>query len=383
MIIPVPILWGRQPVLRQQDQIDRAVDNRNYRLIAGLSIDRGFEHVVGVLFISVGHGKFIRCRHTVETSVPISAALRKSCWEFLEHKNNDLGTFNSLLSDLSAIQASVVERLKIEAGKYVDRILAVSVSDPGFWRQDFDGRISYSSFCDATRLAELCGVSVIDNFPAADIAAGGNGGPLDVLPLWLLAADRNARVARQERFVLQVGDATTLLRLPVSDGLDAELPDFELWRLHDCAFVRHKADSKKLFSAPTSANSQFNISAIEPILRMAIGQKHSDTRVELICVSAEKQSTNLVSQLSTAFPTVSTIDVAKLGCSSSAVPAVLTAILGLMHIDQLPANVPWLTGANSQRILGRLTLGRPSNWRQLVRVMADYQPAAMKLKDAV
>jgi hypothetical protein len=42
-----------------------------------------------------------------------------------------------------------------------------------------------------------------------------------------------------------------------------------------------------------------------------------------------------------------------------------------------------LTGANSQRILGRLTIGRASNWRQLLRAMADYQPAAMKLKDAV
>jgi anhydro-N-acetylmuramic acid kinase len=42
-----------------------------------------------------------------------------------------------------------------------------------------------------------------------------------------------------------------------------------------------------------------------------------------------------------------------------------------------------LTGAEGQRILGRLTPGRPSNWRQLVRVMADFHPAPMKLKDAV
>lgn len=383
MIIPVPILWGRQPVIRQQDQIDRAVYNRNYRLIAGLSIGCGFDQVVGVLFVSVGHGKFIRCRHTVESSVPIPAALRKNCLEFFECKNNDLGTLNSLLCDLAAIQAAVVERLKIEAGKFVDRILAVSVSDPGLWRQDFDGRISYSSFCDATRLAEICGVSVIDNFPAADIATGGSGGPLDALPFWLLAADRNARVARQERFVLQVGERTTLLRLPVSDGLDAELPDFEMWQWQNHDFVRYTPDSKKLFSASAAKNNRFEISAVEPILHKAISQTVNDTKVELIVASTEDQATSLFSQLSTTFPKVAVVAVSKLGCSPTAVPAALTAILGLMYIDQLPANVPWLTGANSQRILGRLTLGRPSNWRQLVRVMADYQPAAMKLKDAV
>jgi 1,6-anhydro-N-acetylmuramate kinase len=383
MIIPVPNLWKGKPEIRQQDQIDRAVSNRNYRLIAGLSIDRSFEQVTGVLFISGGHGKFIRCRHTVETSIPISAVLRKSCLRFFEGQDNDQGTFHSLLSDLASIQAAVVERLKIEAGKFVDRILAVSVSDPGLWRKDFDGRISYSSFCDATRLAELCGISVIDNFPAADIAAGGNGSPLDALPFWLLAADRNPRVARQERFVLQVNEQTTLLRLPVSDGLDSELPEFELWQLQDCSFIRCTSESHFRPSTSTVPDPETILAALDPVIRGAIGQSDNDHHVELICVDAKAPPANLASRLTTAYPILSVIDVANLGCPATSVAAALTAILGLMHIDQLPSNVPWLTGANAQRILGRLTLGRPSNWRQLVRVMADYQPAAMKLKDAV
>ena len=63
--------------------------------------------------------------------------------------------------------------------------------------------------------------------------------------------------------------------------------------------------------------------------------------------------------------------------------ALVAAILGMFHIDQLPSNLPSLTGANSQRILGRLTPGRPSNWRQLIRAMAQHHPAPMKLKDAI
>ena len=62
---------------------------------------------------------------------------------------------------------------------------------------------------------------------------------------------------------------------------------------------------------------------------------------------------------------------------------VVAAVLGLLHIDQMPANVPWLSGADCQRILGRVNPGRPSNWRQLIRAMADFQPAPMKLKDAI
>jgi len=63
--------------------------------------------------------------------------------------------------------------------------------------------------------------------------------------------------------------------------------------------------------------------------------------------------------------------------------ALVAALLGMFHIDQLPGNLPTLTGARSQRILGRLTPGRPSNWRQLIRAMAQHHPAPMKLKDAI
>ena len=35
------------------------------------------------------------------------------------------------------------------------------------------------------------------------------------------------------------------------------------------------------------------------------------------------------------------------------------------------------------RTLGNLVPGRPANWRKLVMEMADFQPPAMKLKDAV
>ncbi len=59
------------------------------------------------------------------------------------------------------------------------------------------------------------------------------------------------------------------------------------------------------------------------------------------------------------------------------------AMLGLLHLDQFPANHPDITGAEHQRLLGRLTPGRPENWRWVIRSMADYHPPAMRLRDAI
>ena len=64
-------------------------------------------------------------------------------------------------------------------------------------------------------------------------------------------------------------------------------------------------------------------------------------------------------------------------------PSLMASLLGFMHIDQMAANMPSLTGAHQQRILGRLTPGRPNSWRNLLREMADHEPSAMKLRDAV
>jgi hypothetical protein len=103
-----------------------------------------------------------------------------------------------------------------------------------------------------------------------------------------------------------------------------------------------------------------------------------------ICVAAiAPLETCLINRFQQQMPKVKVNSISQLGYSADCLPAVIAALLGLLHIDQMPANLPWLSGANSQRILGRLTPGRPANWRQLVRSMADFQPPPMKLRDAV
>ncbi len=91
----------------------------------------------------------------------------------------------------------------------------------------------------------------------------------------------------------------------------------------------------------------------------------------------------LINELRVCFDSIEFRRFDEIGLNPQYIDSVATAVLGLMHIDQMPANIPWLTGCQFPRVLGRLTPGRPSNWRQVIMEMADYRPPVMKLREAV
>ncbi len=436
-------------------RIDRAIDDRNYRLTAGISISNRFEDVQGALVVSQGHGKYLRVRHVVAASAPISPVIRQGCLEIIQGQLRDIDQLSQLISDLAEPQAMVIEQLKCQAGKYVDRVLAVAVCDPGIWDQDFDGRVSYTPFCDATRLAELSGVTVIDAFPARDLAVGGSGRRLESLPYWIMFGDRNPRVASQSRLLVSIEDRCRLYLLPASDGLDSEVPQIHLFESLGTGFLteliqrrfpdlqvptewdRLYADGRQIPALRTrweSVDREFgnlpgfsslNLpiregsppdfveadrsmrladvtedymrdNAVEcgDILRTGIRWVVDQTLKQLPNVGMLKAGQIMVScpatiqascinQFTQLLSDTRVMTTRQAGIDGGELAPVVAALLGLFHIDQMPANLPWLTGADCQRILGRLTPGRPSNWRQLVRIMADFKPAPMKLKDAI
>ena len=507
MIFPTLALWSNADPQDAVGRIDRALNDRNHRLMAGLSITKKFDRVQGALVVSQGNGKYVRLRHVVESSETIPESIRRDCREFTLHQNNDCGQLSQALSDLAEVQATVVEKLKCAAGKYVDRVLAVSVCDPGFWQKDFDGSVSYMPMCDPTRLAELCGVTVIDAFPARDLCVGGKAKTLDALPNWILFADRNSKIASQTRCLVCVDDSTQSFLLPASDGLDAELPAIQHFQTIGFEFLNEvvrrcfprselgqdsndryrqlnrlyadglnteslrkkwetrvatigtgfRGSHESLDGQPneleshrdqlpgnSSKNRQDSTdsrsSNLSPLTRAIVADaeaflterpdglssvvrtgvrwvvdlviqdllartqfnsnqscaesKNSDCKIAQVLVACPAQYEacliNQIRQLlgeSQALNSVTVLPTKQLqepkGIGHDELPSVHAALLGLFHIDQMPANIPWITGADSQRILGRLTPGRPANWRQLVRVMADFQPPPMKLKDAI
>jgi hypothetical protein len=59
------------------------------------------------------------------------------------------------------------------------------------------------------------------------------------------------------------------------------------------------------------------------------------------------------------------------------------ALLGLLHLDQIPANATGITGARIPRVLGRLTPGSLTNWNRLVRELANARPSVVALRSAM
>lgn len=470
--------WNPKPLDNSADRIERALLDRTRRLVAGLHVDAKFENVTGSLVVARGRGKSLRVLYCDSISLPIPDVTKSNCREMIASgvANTD---FRNSIGELAEVQATAIEQLKLKAGKYVDRILAISVTDPGLWQKDFDGTVSYMSLCDATRLAERTGVSVIDAWPDRDLAVGGKGYPLDPMCFWLLQADRNKRIARQVNVSIKVEGQTRGYLLPPSDGLDVESPslrtvvtegmnlingllalssvesiaspkvrqllvsgvhskellaqwkqidsnvDLKTKRMLDVAAdecnvslsaeellctamtwisagcedgILNAMQHLKSDFAHKRAELEHQIAETPRLRKSGAGLleafDHSSPEFALpgnIMIDAPNQiSDALVSRLQNRFtdthiasswqsllPESSTIHGTIDG------PSLMASLLGFMHIDQIAANMPMITGARQQRILGRLTPGRPNSWLNLLREMADHEPPAMKLRDAV
>jgi hypothetical protein len=439
-------------------RIDRTLEDRGHRLIAGLSMASNFDRIDAVLMVATGHGKYLRIKHSEAEHLLLPHDLRVELTDLTSQSNPSLADTRQLATDLAIHQASLFEKIKCRAGKYVDRILAIAVTDPGLWWNDFDGSQQYASLCDPMRLSQLTGTTVVDDFPARDVAAGGRGICLDALPLWFLHADRAPKIAADHRMMLQLNQHSAGYWLPASDGLDAELPNIAqirsapsteflnglLSRKHP-ATLNHQSESagssqsshsspERLYADGTRNNdlierwnnawnnfqkdTSFAHQSTEAIdaklIQIVESAAYEDVPakdtirsavywvIDLILadISPAKSRADhvyfatdspLTSCLINQFIQAADFDKSRVhgvppisgATPDTSMSAISAATLGLLHIDQMPANFPKLTGATEQRILGRLSMGSPSNWRQLLREMADFHPPAMKLRDAV
>ena len=473
-------------------QIDRALDRRTRRLMIGLHVPPTFDRVDGAMVVVQGHGKFMRPIFAAGTHESISDFQRDECLALVESSSPSLHDAVVCRLGLADIQSVVAARLKPEAGKFVDRILGVGVTDPGIWTCDgFDDTRRYSSLCQTDRLAAITGLSVIDSFPAQDVEAGGAGYPLGPLPSWLLLADRSRRVATRAAVSVSLGESVRGYLLPPSDGLDATVPDImpfdtpgiewfqELSSLErqrssstldPARFLGGVADAELIGQwnkLPTgkTMDQEFVISSVAvaakrlragaslpdvlcsamkftidhviaavddglavlaqqwdreaarlqsesasqmrtPIIKLSTARhvpwSNVDERLKPDFAHVGNVMVNgpdavmpvLMSQLinrlkdrgladdSTRFGTVDGF-ISSSASSTPSLAAIESALMGLMHVDQMAGNLPDLTGASKQRILGRLTPGHPHSWRHLLCEMADFQPTAMKLRDAI
>ena len=429
--------FGRNP-LDPAQHIDRVIADRSYRLAIGLSLSECLQTVQGCLLVTQGNGKYLRLKQSVSASREVPSPIVDELKRVTSIAEPSFQDVSAVTADLAQIQYSLVEELKSHAGRYVDRLLIVACDDPGLWLRDIDQQTIYQPICDPVSLAEMCGITVVDSFPTRDIASQGSGESIHMLPMWLLLADRSGRVSRHDSIVFSIGEKLTATYLPASDGLDSEIPEIRaahgpglsllrsiaapagnvsdaklvqlnidgqvnedlllklktLTRENQDAFLSdlHSSSLKPsdivrtgvVYTIGSLSNSiQSSINDAIKVARSTrdIHQLSNNPKIEVDC--STELAGIFINQIRRQWPECQVSSLNHSGLTSNYLAAASTAILGLLFVDQMPANIPRITGADSQRILGRVTPGKPSNWRLLLCEMADFQPPAMRLRDAV
>ena len=445
MIFPMPPVWFGTP----QDEkvarrIDRYEDSKHNRMLVGLHVANDFSKLSGALLVVSGHGKYLQVSTWKSIESPVPDELRDQLQTLQNAETHNLTELRAAQSELASHQAVLVQDLKETAGKYVDRILALSLTEPGLWRDDFDGRQIYFPMSLPAQLAELTGLNVIDALPNEDVENGGTGRQLELLPLWLILADRHRRAATESRVVVMMEEATRVVFLPGSDGADVQLPEIlsvnviglEFVELVDQHFrknrnaevageaqqlhrlVNGRANQELLASwrsclkkGELMSDSSTSSKLLQAILTLTEPPSYEDVLRSIVVFCADQIleqinrfgnrlplgkvsicgdgafSTLMLNELTNRKQNTSQQWLKRSSLDSLgdlvALKAVLAGMQGFLFIDQMPSSLPWITGCHTPRILGRITKGRPVTWKQLLVEMADYRPPAMKLREAI
>ena len=445
MIFPMPPIWfGTPHDEKVARRIDRYEGSKLNRMLIGLHVANDFSKLSGALLVVSGHGKYLRISTWKSIESPVPDDLRERLQAIQNAETHNLTEMRAAQSELASHQSVLIQDLKESAGKYVDRILALSLTEPGLWRDDFDGRQIYFPLSLPAQLAELTGLNVIDALPNEDVESGGSGKQLELLPLWLAMADRDQRAATESRVVVMMAEATRVVFLPGSDGADVELPEVLSANVMGTEFVElveqhfrktmNPNDSREFQQLHRLVNGRANQTLlaswrsclkknesmsdsttlsrmIEAILTLPEAPSYEDVMRSIVVFCADQVleqierfgkrlplgkvsvcgdgafSTLVLTELTNRKQNTDLQWLNRLSTDSLGDPAALQAVLagmqGFLFIDQMPSSLPWITGCHTPRILGRVTKGRPVTWKQLLEEMADYRPPAMKLREAI
>ena len=332
---------------------------------------------------------------------------------------------------LAELQAQLVLDLCSAVGLPPSQLLTVGVYDSGGWAFREQTPVGYWPLCDATRLAERTGLSVIDAFSARDLAQGGLGGPLLAMPTWFLL-----RHPHRNRLILELGGAFRLTYLPAGldrDSLEQVL-SFDVgpgWQLIDRLERQHAEALRNLPQPWTAAGHirgtlierwlaqpalhqplpRWQSSGVSPVDFLKTAADHAapaadqlrsalhflaeavrlarvnhlppDPIDEVILTGPVRRHELLQEELKRCFGQVPLVPLDDLGLADPAFEPAQAALLAMFFLDQIPCNLPSVTGVDVPRVLGRLTPGAPSNWMRLVKELAESKGTLMSLRSAL
>jgi anhydro-N-acetylmuramic acid kinase len=351
-----------------------------------------------------------------------------------------LALLTTLRTQLTELEASLVCELLGELSLPAASVLAVGIHDPGIWTcaPTSSAPVGFLGLCDPARLAEITGLCVVDAFPCRDLAAGGQGGPITAIAEWLLLRD-----ARHTRVLLDLGQTARITYLPAMSvpNAAARVLAFEVGpgtRLLDALTQRLTAGQNKFdpggrlavqgkqipellehwlrdpyFERPLP---RWNPRGVRPerflmdSMQMAIDagwtvrdllctathfvadavtsairrRLPDDLPLDQIVVTGGGQHNGmLLREIGARLPRLPIVRLADLGIAPEAFGPATIGLLAALQLDQTPGNSTAITGADTPRVLGRLTPGSPQHWQQLLVTIAGNPTAVRPLRSAI
>ena len=345
----------------------------------------------------------------------------------------DLALFCHVTRELASVEEEAFDELLNESRLTGHDVLALGIHDPGIRCSTSNG-VFYQSLCDAPFLAEQTGMNIIDAFPLQDIASRGCGGPVLTMPTWIFLKSET-----QNRLLLDLGRTARITFLPQavnsfsSQQIDCQdivpcgaLLDALTWELtqgkqtidfggkltvQGCQIPELLAELRLLAKKTTTRNplgispESFITTALrkttsghsyQDVLSTAcyfiaevIAEKiqakldEAGTQTEILLSGSARQHGMLLNLISTALHQHPMTTTARFGFPSETFDSICVALLSFMYVDRIPSSLPHLTGADTTKPLGRLTVGSSVNWQRLLQSMLQTKPAVRSLRSAM
>lgn len=104
---------------------------------------------------------------------------------------------------------------------------------------------------------------------------------------------------------------------------------------------------------------------------------------EIVVHAEEGDATLFRREIASRKKKVKVLSTSELGVEEGTLDAVGVAMLCFLYLDQVPGNLPLLTGADVGRVLGELTPGSPQSWQILLQELGGSAAAIRPLRSAL
>lgn len=410
---------------------------RSYpRLAIGISYTPGSRSIETTLVRALGRGVHLVCDILKWESFQLPDDLCK----ILSHSSPGelcLSRMAQAKADLAEFCASAIRPFIAYSKRHHDDALVIGLHQLGVWIDDRISGSMYEPVCSNSILAETTGITVVDDFPARDLAHGGLGGPTNLLSDWILVGDRSGIPGIRNRGVLRLEEVFRLNLIPnrdnhqvpsnyvsatINPGMNLIRAIYNTFRTSfPTSFAKDYSAQGKIIrplleawqQIPTAVEPWAHDFKLDPRYIQALNQQleAAESPLQDVYSSAVRYlGLNLCQRLSECIPDSMPIseiiltgtlqkDGAFLSLLKAELPFAVTpsqhvnglleidsaaaAIMAIARIDQLIGNAYRSSKVKVPRCLGRVTPGNPKNWERVTLELYNQLTSILKLKEAV